>query len=210
MAPPSLDVQLDQGIAELGLDVPASARARLLDYLALLTRWNATFNLTAVREPAAMVSRHLLDSLAIAPYVRGDTLLDVGSGAGLPGLPLAILEPARRVTLLDTNGKKSRFQREVVRQLGLDNVSVQQQRVETAGGQYDCITARAFASLDAMLALGGHLLAAHGRWLAMKGRYPHDELEQLPPGFHAVEVVPLTVPGIDGERHLVILDRTED
>lgn len=208
MARLPLDTQLDQGLAALGLDLPAATRTRLLDYLALLQRWNATFNLTAVRDPEAMVTLHLLDSLAIAPYVTGSSLLDVGTGAGLPGIPLALIAPERRVSLLDTNGKKTRFLREVVRQLGLDNVQVLQQRVENAEGRYDCITARAFASLADMLRLGGHLLAPQGHWLAMKGRFPQEELEQLPDGFRVEAVHPLQVPGLDAERHLVVIGKT--
>lgn len=202
----SLTHQLDAGIAALGLDVPAPARARLLDYQALLDRWNRSYNLTAVRDPAAQVARHLLDSLAIAPYVHGDTLLDIGSGAGLPGIPLAVLAPARHVTLLDTNGKKARFLREAVRQLPLANVEVLQQRVQQASGQYSCITARAFASLPDMLAWGGHLLAPGGRWLAMKGRHPEQELASLPDAFAVTAIHALHVPGVDGERHLVTLE----
>jgi 16S rRNA (guanine527-N7)-methyltransferase len=162
----TLRTQLLDGIAALGLTLPADAPARLLDYLALLQRWNAAYNLTAVRDPAQMVTRHLLDSLAIAPFVQGDTLADLGSGAGLPGIPLAIAAPQRVVTLVDTNGKKARFLREAARTLDLANVRVAQQRVEDVTGRFDCITARAFASLADMLAWGGHLLAPAGRWLA--------------------------------------------
>jgi 16S rRNA (guanine527-N7)-methyltransferase len=205
----SLLRQLDDGIAALGQDLPGAARARLIDYLELLLRWNAAYNLTAVRDPHAMVTRHLLDSLAVAPYVRGATLADIGSGAGLPGLVLAIAAPQRRVTLIDTNGKKCRFQREAVRVLELDNVEVLHARVEDLEGTYDCIVARAFATLADMLALGGHLLAPDGRWLAMKGRRPDDELDRLPPGFRLESEHALKVPGLDAERHLLVLARSE-
>jgi 16S rRNA (guanine527-N7)-methyltransferase len=201
----TLRTQLLDGIAALGLTLPADAPARLLDYLALLQRWNAAYNLTAVRDPAQMVTRHLLDSLAIAPFVQGDTLADLGSGAGLPGIPLAIAAPQRVVTLVDTNGKKARFLREAARTLDLANVRVAQQRVEDVAGRFDCITARAFASLADMLAWGGHLLADNGRWLAMKGRYPDDELAALPPGFRLRAAHRLRVPGLDAERHLLAL-----
>ena len=204
----SLQRQLDDGIAALGQELPAAARARLIDYLELLLRWNAAYNLTAVRDPRDMVTRHLLDSLAVAPYVRGVTLADIGSGAGLPGLVLAIAAPRRRVTLIDTNGKKCRFQREVVRVLGLDNVDVVHARVGDLEGSYDCVVARAFATLADMLALGGHLLAPDGRWLAMKGRRPDDELERLPPGFRLEGEHALKVPGLDAERHLLVLVRS--
>lgn len=203
----TLHAQLHDGVAALGLTLPADAPARLLGYLALLQHWNAAYNLTAVRDPAQMVTRHLLDSLAIAPFVQGDTLADLGSGAGLPGIPLAIAAPQRSVTLVDTNGKKARFLREAVRELGLDNVRVAQQRVEDVAGRFDCITARAFASLADMLAWGGHLLADGGRWLAMKGRYPEDELAALPPGFRLQAAHRLRVPGLDAERHLLVLTR---
>jgi len=205
----SLQRQLDDGIAALGQDLPGEARACLIDYLELLVRWNAAYNLTAVRDPHAMVTRHLLDSLAVAPYVRGATLADIGSGAGLPGLVLAVAAPQRRVTLIDTNGKKCRFQREAVRVLGLDNVEVLHARVEDLEGSYDCIIARAFATLADMLALGGHLLAPDGRWLAMKGRRPDDELDRLPPGFRLEGEHAITVPGLDAERHLLVLVRSE-
>ncbi|HET7358878.1 MAG TPA: 16S rRNA (guanine(527)-N(7))-methyltransferase RsmG [Rhodanobacteraceae bacterium] len=204
----ALHLPLRDGIAALGLELPAGAQARLLDYLELLQRWNRAYNLTAVRDPAQMVSRHLLDSLAIAPFVAGATLADLGSGAGLPGIPLAIATPARAVTLVDTNGKKARFLREAVRSLALDNVTVVQARVEDLDGRFDCITARAFASLADMLAWGGHLLAGGGRWLAMKGRWPDDELAALPPGFRLEASHVLAVPGLDAERHLLVLRRT--
>jgi 16S rRNA (guanine527-N7)-methyltransferase len=210
MASVPLDNPLDQGLAALRLDPSPSVRARLLDYIALLARWNTTYNLTAVRDPADMVARHLLDSLAIAPYVTGDSLLDVGTGPGLPGIPLALLAPERRVDLLDTNGKKARFLREAVRQLKLPHVRVLKQRVEDAEGSYDCITARAFATLADMLRLGGHLLAPHGRWLAMKGRRPDEEIAALPAGFRVEAVHPLKVPGVEGERHLVVIARDGD
>lgn len=201
---------LEDGIARLGLSLPADAVARLLAYLALLERWNAAYNLTAVREPEAMVTRHLLDSLAVAPYVRGDTLADLGSGAGLPGIPLAIAAPQRQVTLVDANGKKTRFLRAAVRELKLGNASVVERRVEDVEGNFDCITARAFASLAEMLAWGGRLLAPGGVWLALKGRHPDEELAQVPTGFRVEAVHRLDVPGLDAERHLVVIRRAAD
>lgn len=202
-----LHAQLDAGIAALSLSLPSGAQERLLDYLALLLRWNAAYNLTAVRDPAQMVTRHLLDSLAVAPYVEGATLADLGTGPGLPGIPLAIAAPQREVTLVDSNGKKVRFLREAVRALHLANARAVEARVEALEGQYDCITARAFARLAEMLAWGGHLLAAQGRWLALKGRYPDDELAELPAPFRLEAVHTLRVPGLDAERHLVVLRR---
>lgn len=197
--------RLGAGLAALRIDLPDDVVARLLDYLALLHRWNATYNLSAVRDPLEMVTRHLLDSLAVVPYVRGATLADLGTGAGLPGIPLAIVAPERAVTLVDSNGKKTRFLRAAVRELRLANVSVAEVRVEAVQGRFDCITARAFATLADMLAWGGHLLAPGGRWLALKGRHPQDEIDALPPGFSVEAVVPLVVPGLEAERHVVII-----
>ena len=203
-----LHARLQAGIAELGLAPSADASERLLDYLELLARWNAVYNLTAVRDPADMVERHLLDSLSVAAFVRGDSLADLGSGAGLPGIPLAILEPHRQHVLIDSNGKKTRFLREAVRTLGLANVRVEQTRVEEARGHYACITARAFAALGEMLTLGGHLLAPDGIWLALKGLLKKEEILSLPPGFVVAEVKPLNVPGLGAARHVAIIKRS--
>ncbi|GLQ48535.1 ribosomal RNA small subunit methyltransferase G [Dyella lipolytica] len=204
----ALQTQLEQGIDALGLRLPADAVPRLLDYLALLERWNAAYNLTAVRDPAQMVTRHLLDALAIFPYVQGDTLADLGTGPGLPGIPIAIAAPGRQVLLVDSNGKKVRFLREAIRALKLEGVRAVQSRVEDVEGQFDCITARAFASLADMLAWGGHLLAPQGIWLAMKGKTPDDELPGVPPAFAVRAIHALQVPGLEAsERHLVVLGR---
>ncbi|MEP7042796.1 MAG: 16S rRNA (guanine(527)-N(7))-methyltransferase RsmG [Dokdonella sp.] len=198
------------GLAALPLDLPAAPVERLLDYVELLTRWNAAYNLSAVRDPLEMITRHLLDSLAIVPYVTGTTLVDLGSGAGLPGIPLAIVAPQRTVSLVDSNGKKTRFLRAVVRELKLDNVRVIESRVEAVDGTFDCVTARAFASLAEMLAWGGRLLAADGVWLAQKGRFPQDELAAVVPPFLVDTVLPLHVPGLDAERHVVVIKRVRD
>jgi len=202
---PSLQARLRAGADELGLALTPAQNERLIDYLDLLVRWNAVYNLTAVRDPAEMVTRHLLDSLAIAPLVRGATLVDLGTGAGLPGIPLAILAPERKVTLADSNGKKTRFLREAVRVLGLANARVEQARVEDLQGQYDCITARAFAALGDILTWGGHLLAPDGICVAMKGVIDEEELRGLPSGFRIEEIVALAVPGLGAARHAVII-----
>ncbi len=202
--------RLDAGLAALPLDLPDAAITRLLAYVGLLARWNATYNLSAVRDPAAMITRHLLDSLSIVPLVRGASLVDLGSGAGLPGIPLAIVAPERQVSVVDSNGKKTRFLRAAVRELGLANVSVLESRVEAVSGRFDCVTARAFASLADMLGWGGHLLAPGGTWLALKGRFPQDELDAVPAGFVIDAVLPLHVPGLDAERHAVIIRRSGD
>ena len=207
MNPSSLHERLEHGIAALGLALPAGAADRLLAYQALLQRWNGTYNLTAVRDPAEMVTRHLLDSLAILPYVQGTTLADLGTGPGLPGIVLAIAAPGRQVLLVDSNGKKVRFLREAIRTLGLDGVRAVQSRVEDVEGQFDCITARAFASLADMLGWGGHLLAPDGVWLAMKGKPADEELPGIPAGFELRARHALHVPGLEAERHLLVLGR---
>jgi len=175
----ALHAQLHAGLVELGLTVPPAALEALLDYVELLARWNATYNLTAVRAPDEMITRHLLDSLAILPYVHGRSLADLGTGPGLPGIPLAIAEPAREVLMVDSNGKKVRFLREAIRSLKLANARALQSRVEDVEGTFECVTARAFASLADMLGWGGHLLAPGGVWLAMKGRVLDEELDGI-------------------------------
>jgi len=205
-----LDARLKDGLDVFGLTLPVGATDALLDYIALLARWNAAYNLTAVRDPAEMVTRHLLDSLAVLPYVRGDNLVDLGTGPGLPGIPLALAAPQLAVTLVDSNGKKARFLREAVRALKLANVLVVEARVEEVEGQFDTVTARAFASLADMLAWGGRLLAPGGVWLALKGRLPEDELAGVPADFAVAQILPLSVPGLDTERHLVVIKRMED
>lgn len=204
----ALQGRLEQGIAALDLSLPAEAVERLLDYQSLLGRWNAAYNLTAIRDPAEMVTRHLLDSLAILPYIRGETLADLGTGPGLPGIVLAIAAPGRQILLVDSNGKKVRFLREAIRALKLDGVRAVQSRVEEVEGSFDCVTARAFASLADMLGWGGHLLAPNGAWLAMKGKAPCDELPGVPPGFAVRGIHALSVPGLDAERSLVVLGRS--
>lgn len=199
--------RLDEGLAALGLDLPDAIRVQLIAYVELLARWNAVYNLTAVRDPADMVARHLLDSLAIVPHVSGATLADLGSGAGLPGIPLALVAPQRQVTLVDSNGKKARFLREVVRSLKLANVRVVEGRVQDVPGQFDCVTARAFATLADMLGWAGGLLAEGGHWLAMKGKLADEEIAAVPAGFRVEQVVALNVPAVVGERHLIVVRR---
>ncbi|RRN55545.1 16S rRNA (guanine(527)-N(7))-methyltransferase RsmG [Pseudoxanthomonas sp. SGNA-20] len=205
--PEPLRRRLADGLAALGLD-PALAPP-LLDYLALLLRWNRTYNLTAIRDPEEMVTRHLLDSLAMHPYVRPGALADLGTGPGLPGIPLAIARPDVQVTLVESNGKKARFLREAVRQLKLGNARVLESRAEAVAepGAYAQITARALDTLAGILEVGGHLLAADGRLLAMKGVAPAEEIAALPAGWAALAVHPLDVPGLGAERHLVEVGR---
>ncbi|MDE2271611.1 MAG: 16S rRNA (guanine(527)-N(7))-methyltransferase RsmG [Xanthomonadaceae bacterium] len=200
--------RLVDGLAAMQLGVSADAQGKLLAYLDLLVKWNRAYNLTAVRDPTDMVARHLLDSLAILPYLHGSTLADLGSGAGLPGIPLAIARPDLAVTLIESNGKKARFLREAVRNLPLANVTVVQARVQDASGRFDTVTTRAFASLPDMLAWGGHLLGGQGRWLALKGRVDPAEVKAVPAGFRLLAVHPLDVPGEHGERCALELART--
>jgi 16S rRNA (guanine527-N7)-methyltransferase len=205
--PDDLRTDLDAGLAALALD-PALAMP-LLAYLALLDRWNRTYNLTAIRDPREMVGKHLLDSLAMHPYLAAGSLADLGTGAGLPGIPLALAKPALQVTLVESNGKKARFLREAVRTLGLANARVAESRAEALNepGAYDVITARALATLPLIIELGGHLLKPGGRLLAMKGAVPDDEIASLPAGWRLEHVRPLTVPGLAAERHLVVVGR---
>jgi len=202
-----LEGRLLRGLAQLGID--AAHAPALLAYLAELLKWNAAYNLTSVREPEAMVTRHLLDSLVLHPHVRGP-LLDVGSGAGLPGIPLAIADPALAVTVLDSNGKKVRFLRHAVRALKLGNVTVVEARVEDykPDRPFAVITSRAFASLNDFFIGSEHLLAAGGHWLAMKGKLDPQETQDLPAGVGIVDIKPLKVPGLAEARHLVIAARS--
>ena len=203
-----LDPPLRAGLAALAL--PGELAPPLLAYLDLLARWNRTYNLTAVRDPREMVSRHLLDSLAMEPFLDGiDSLADLGTGPGLPGIPLAIARPGLRVTLVEANGKKARFLREAVRTLGLANAEVAESRIEALDrpGAFDAITARALATLPQILEFGGHLLAPGGKLLAMKGMRPDEEIAALPRGWRLETLHRLTVPGLDGERHLAVVGR---
>ncbi|SEM56636.1 16S rRNA (guanine527-N7)-methyltransferase [Luteibacter sp. UNCMF331Sha3.1] len=202
-----LQAQLERGIASLDVSLPAGAVERLLDYRELLERWNSAYNLTAIRNDEEQVARHLIDSLAILPFVHGRSVADLGTGPGLPGIPLAIAEPAREVLMVDSNGKKVRFLREAIRSLKLVNGRALQSRVEDVEGTFECVTARAFATLADMLNWGGHLLAPNGTWLAMKGKHPADELDGVPEGFRVEAIHVLRVPGVEGERHLVVIRR---
>lgn len=199
--------ELEAGLGALGLD--AALSTPLLAYLALLHRWNATYNLTAIRDQREMVAKHLLDSLAMHAQVADGTLADLGTGPGLPGIPLAIARPGLRVTLVESNGKKARFLREAVRTLKLANAEVAESRIEALDrpGAYDQLTARALATLPQIIALGGHLLKRGGRLLAMKGARPDDEIAGLPEGWWLESVQPLTVPGLAAARHLVVVAR---
>ena len=212
MPGPLRDLQeklLRRGLKELGLVLPEEAGQRLLDYVALLDKWNKTYNLTAVRDPMQMITQHILDSLAVRPFLQGPNVLDIGTGAGLPGIPLALACPQYQFTLLDSNAKKTRFVLQAKAELGLDNVQVVHERAERyrPAQKFDTLLTRAFASLAEMLRLAGHLLTEDGEFLAMKGSYPKDELEQVTPPFKVLEVCKLVVPGLDEQRHLVRITR---
>lgn len=203
----SPESRLRAGVEKLSLSLPDGAMDKLLAYLALLVKWNGAYNLTAIRDPEQMVIKHLLDSLSIVPYVHGGSLIDVGTGAGLPGLVLAIVKPELDVTLLDSNGKKVRFLRQVIADLKIGNASAVQTRVEEFDRQFDLVSSRAFATLADMVNGSRQLLADKGEFLAMKGVHPTEEIAALPEGFSVRDVVPLTVPFLDEERHLVRIVR---
>jgi len=200
---------LAQGLERLDLVLDAGVQARLLAYLDLLAKWNRSYNLTAVRKPEQMLVRHLFDSLVIHSFLRGTRILDVGTGAGLPGIPLALACPEHDFTLLDSNSKKTRFVTQAVAELGLSNVTVVQSRVETfeAAAGFDTIVSRAYSTLAEFVRDAQSLLAADGILLAMKGVYPATELAELAAPFKLAQNVELQVPGLDAERNLLILRR---
>jgi 16S rRNA (guanine527-N7)-methyltransferase len=199
-------MNLQTGIAALRLSLPPGAQEKLADYLALLAKWNKTYNLTAIHDEQRMVTHHLLDSLAVLPQlIDVTTLADVGSGAGLPGIPLAICRPDLQLTSIETSQKKAAFQQQAKIELRLSNVSVHCGRVEDAEGSFDAVISRAFADLATFVRQAGHLSA---RLLAMKGAYPQTEIDHLPPGWRMAEVARLDVPGLNAERHLIVLRRS--
>jgi 16S rRNA (guanine527-N7)-methyltransferase len=230
----TIEQQLAAGLAALGLTLPEGAEAKLLAYLALLDKWNRVYNLTAVRDAERMVSHHLLDSLAAVPYFQGRAappspqpspqmgeganavpqpinVLDVGSGGGLPGIPLAIARPELQVTLIDSIAKKTAFLLQAKADLGLRNLQVVTGRVEDFRPEsgFDVVTSRAFSDLKEFVALTRHLLKPTGRWLAMKGLYPNEEIAQLPAGVKVSADHALVVPGLEASRHLIVLEPVE-
>nr|WP_241505937.1 16S rRNA (guanine(527)-N(7))-methyltransferase RsmG [Parahaliea mediterranea] len=198
---------LEDGCRQLGLALADRQQQQLWDYLTLLAKWNRAYNLTAVRDPADMVRKHLLDSLAIAPLVDGQRLIDVGTGGGLPGVPLSIVYPEREIHLLDSNSKKTRFLFQVKTALGLDNMAVHHARVEShqPAAPFEAVLSRAFASLQDMVAGCRHLLAPGGQFLAMKGQYPGAELEAVASVCDIRAVTQVSVPGLAQQRHLVAM-----
>ncbi|MBN3765140.1 16S rRNA (guanine(527)-N(7))-methyltransferase RsmG [Burkholderia sp. Ac-20365] len=203
---------LEEGVRELGIDLSADQKGKLLDYVALLAKWNNVYNLTAIRDPRQMLIQHILDSLSIIPHLAAlgpATALDVGSGGGLPGIVLAIVFPDWSITVNDIVHKKSAFQSQAKAELGLGNLSVVTGRVENlrpgveVSGKFDVIVSRAFAELADFVTLARHLVADNGAIWAMKGVRPDGEIERLPEGAHAKQVIRLKVPALDAERHLV-------
>ena len=197
---------LQHGIEQLGLALSSETQGKLLDYVALLHKWNKVYNLTAIRDPQQMVSNHLLDSLAVIPHLWAGRWLDVGCGAGLPGVILAIAQPEWQFVLLDSNSKKTSFVQQAVIELGLHNVSVQCARVEQwqPAEKFDGIISRAFTGLGDFLRSTQHLIAPQGRWVAMKG-VPEQELADVPDECRVESIIPLQVPGLNAARSLVIV-----
>ena len=201
----SLKSILADGLRAMHLKLPESAQQKLLDYLALMTKWNKVHNLTAVREPEDMVTLHLLDSLSVISLIPSGALLDVGSGAGLPGIPLALANPDLQITVLDSSHKKTSFMRQAKAELAISNLQVICGRVEAYKPEspFSGVVSRAFSDLSEFTGLTSHLLASNAPWLAMKGVHPYEEIAQLK-GMKT-EVIPLIVPGLDAQRHLVVI-----
>ncbi len=203
-----LEQRLAEGLSALGLSLPPSAQTKLIEYIKLLEKWNRVHNLTAVREPLQMVVLHLLDSLSVYPHIAGKTtLLDVGTGAGLPGTPLAIAMPELEVTLLDSNHKKTTFLAQAKAELGLANIRIETGRVESyrPSRPFDVVVSRAFSELSDFVTQARHLVAPEGVMLAMKGVYPFDEISRLPNTHVVSKVDELHVPLLEAKRHLVTL-----
>jgi len=209
MSNAALQKRLADGVRDLGIQLEPAASQLLLKFCDLLVKWNRTFNLTAITDPEQIVTLHLLDSLAVSPYLPRGRVIDVGSGGGLPGIPLAIAHPDREFVLLDSNGKKTRFLVQAIGELGLTNAVVVNLRVEDYRPEqlFDVVISRAFASVNDMLNKCAHLLAPGGCLLAMKGKLSTGELAVMPPGFKLVETLPVKIPGLDAERNLLMLER---
>jgi 16S rRNA (guanine527-N7)-methyltransferase len=202
---------LAEGIAEMKLDVSAAQQDKLMDYLALMSKWNGVYNLTSLRDPMQMVTHHLLDSLAAVPaFVDARNVLDVGAGGGLPGIVLAITRPGMKVSMIDTVHKKTAFLKQVKAELELSNVTVHTMKVQDldVSDKFDVITSRAFADLSDFLNWSGHLLAEGGKFIALKGTAPAEEQERIPAEWRITDLQPLQVPRLGAERHLVFVERS--
>ncbi|MGA0805981.1 MAG: 16S rRNA (guanine(527)-N(7))-methyltransferase RsmG [Pseudohongiellaceae bacterium] len=207
---PQLLRALADGVGQIGLDLEAAILERLLDYLLQLHKWNQAFNLSGIKQLDAMVNLHLLDSLVLAPFINAETIADVGTGAGLPGFPLALCFPEKRFILIDSNSKKTRFIFQTAALLGVHNITVIHSRVEdyASPAQVDIVTSRAFASLADFVQGCRHLLSAQGSFLAMKGLYPAAEIDELPAGFQVSAAHNVKVPGVPAERHILEIRRS--
>lgn len=207
----SLEVQLRKGLVQLDLQLEDAKLVKLLDYLALLQKWNKVYNLTAIRDPQEMLIKHLLDSLAVVPFIEPTRLIDVGTGGGLPGIPLAICFPEAQIDLLDSNSKKTRFLVQAKAQLDLENTRIIHSRVEAFHPEplYDAVISRAFASIADMLFWTKDLLPAGGVWWAMKAQKDFEPLEALPPGSQLAKNIELQVPGLEAERRLIQILKTK-
>jgi len=208
-AEPHLAPILEAGMQQMEVEYSSEQRDMLLAYLQLLMTWNRAYNLTAIRDPREMIKLHLLDSLAVLPHLSGKRLIDVGTGAGLPGIPLAIMCPERDFTLLDSNGKKTRFLFQARCDLGLSNLKEINSRVESHRPEvpYDAVLSRAFTSVADMVNKCSHLLSPEGLFLAMKGKFPQSELSEIGKDYKVNASLTLQVPGVDGERHLIVISR---
>lgn len=205
----SLHIQLDALIAQTDLKISSVQVTQLVQLVELLAKWNKAYNLTSVRDPSQMLVKHIMDSIVVSPHLQGNSFIDVGTGPGLPGLPLAILNPDKQFVLLDSLGKRLRFIRQAILSLGLKNVEIVQSRVEEYQPEigFDCVLSRAFASLEDMLSWCHHLPNENGHFLALKGQYPESEVIKLDSKFEFIESVTLQVPQLDGERCLVKVKR---
>jgi 16S rRNA (guanine527-N7)-methyltransferase len=199
--------KLSRLLKEAGITLPENQQQQLVGYVSLLDKWNKAYNLTSVRNPDEMLVRHILDSIVVEPHLQGSRFIDVGTGPGLPGIPLAIVRPDSHFTLLDSLGKRVRFLRQVQHELKLENITPVQSRVEDfpAEPPFDGVISRAFASLSDMVNWCHHLPAEHGRFYALKGVRPDEEITELPVGFSVENIVKLNVPSLEGERHLVLI-----
>jgi len=205
----SLQSELDGLLAQTDLHITSEQASQLIQLVDLLVKWNKAYNLTSVRDPSQMLVKHIMDSIVVSPHLEGKSFIDVGTGPGLPGLPLAILNPNKNFVLLDSLGKRLRFIRQAILSLGLKNVEIVQSRVEEYKPEvgFDCVLSRAFASLEDMLSWCHHLPNDNGHFLALKGQYPESEITNLDSKFKFIESVTLQVPQLDGERCLVKVKR---
>lgn len=200
-----LSAQLEAYLAEINLPATAEQKKQLLDFVGMLNKWNKAYNLTSVRDPEAMLVRHIMDSLVVSPHLQGERFIDVGTGPGLPGIPLAIMNPDKTFVLLDSLGKRIRFQKQVAFELGIHNISSIESRVEAYQPEqkFDGVLSRAFASIHDMLTWCHHLPAEHGQFYALKGQLSNEEMQQIPAGFVVTETIELQVPRLDEQRHLL-------